>query len=135
MTVSVICDAFFSDSQAYSKANFKPTANQLFTTTNLYTFFFSLFYSIVVDQSFFPSIEFLRNYPFVLLDLIGIGILQVLGQISIYYVVANFKQHVFPLISTTRKMITILISIFLFSHTINQWQWVAIAIVFLGMFY
>lgn len=57
------------------------------------------------------------------------------GQISIYYVVANFKQHVFPLISTTRKMITIILSIFIFDHTINNWQWLAIAIVFVGMLY
>jgi UDP-galactose transporter B1 len=65
----------------------------------------------------------------------AVGFLQVIGQVSIYYVIANFKQHVFPLIATTRKIITVLLSIFIFSHTINTWQWVAITIVFFGMFY
>lgn len=64
-----------------------------------------------------------------------VGGLQVIGQICIYYVIANFKQHVFPLISTTRKMITVIASIFYFGHYINMWQWVAIGIVFIGMFY
>ena len=58
-----------------------------------------------------------------------------LGQISIYYVITNFKQHVFPLISTTRKIITVLLSIFVYGHTLKELQWVAIGLVFLGMFY
>jgi drug/metabolite transporter (DMT)-like permease len=131
----VICDALFSDSQAYSKGNFKPTANQLFTTTNTYGFVIIFTFSIFGDESLLPTLEFFRNYPSVLADLFYGAVLQVIGQISIYYVVANFKQHVFPLISTTRKMITVIASIFYFGHYINQWQWVSIVIVFVGMFY
>ena len=67
--------------------------------------------------------------------MIGIGFLQVIGQISIYYIVANFKQHIFPLIATTRKILTVILSIFLFSHDVNMMQWIAIGIVFSGMFY
>ena len=58
-----------------------------------------------------------------------------IGQISIYYIVANFKQHIFPLIATTRKILTVILSIFLFSHDVNMMQWIAIGIVFSGMFY
>lgn len=39
------------------------------------------------------------------------------------------------MISTTRKIITVIASIFYFGHYINNLQWLAIAIVFLGMFY
>lgn len=135
MATSVICDALFSDSQAFSKATFKPTANHLFTVTNFYAFVFICLFSIVGDQSLIPSLVFMKNYPSVFLDLFLVAILQVIGQISIYYVIANFKQHVFPLISTTRKMITVIASIFYFGHFVNNWQWAAIATVFAGMFY
>lgn len=131
----MICDALFSDSQAYSKGSFKPTANQLFTTTNLFGFVFILLFSIFGDQTLLPALEFFKNYPSVLGDLLLASVLQVVGQICIYYVVANFKQHVFPMISTTRKIITVIASIFYFGHYINQWQWVSIGIVFVGMFY
>jgi UDP-galactose transporter B1 len=131
----VIADAFFSDSQAYSKALFKPTSNQLFTITNFYSFIISLLFSIFVDGTFVPSIKFLINYPTAFIDLLMIGLLQVLGQISIYYIVANFKQHIFPLISTTRKILTVILSIFVFGHYANFTQWVAIGLVFVGMFY
>lgn len=134
LTVSVIVDALFSDTQAYQKAKYKPTANQLFTATNLYCFIFSAIFSIL-EGSFSESIKFIINYPQTLLYILSIGILQVIGQISIYYIVSNFKQHIFPLISTTRKILTVIISIFVFDHDINQWQWVAISIVFFGMFY
>jgi UDP-galactose transporter B1 len=135
LTVSVIVDALFADSQAFCKATFKPTGNQLFTITNFYTFVICLLFSAFGDQTLIPSIKFLINYPRAMLDIVMIGALQVIGQISIYYIVANFKQHVFPLISTTRKILTVIISIFIFDHSINNWQWVAIGLVFVGMFY
>ena len=69
------------------------------------------------------------------MTILGIGVLQVFGQISIYYIVSNFKQHIFPLISTTRKILTVIISIFVFQHDVNGYQWLAIIIVFIGMFY
>lgn len=58
--------------------------------------------------------------------------LQVLGQISILYVISNFKQHIFPLISTTRKVFTVLLSIVVFGHEINLWQWGSMLLVFGG---
>ena len=39
------------------------------------------------------------------------------------------------MISTTRKIFTILLSIFLFNHAINKIQWVCIIVVFIGMGY
>lgn len=132
--MSVVVDALFSDSQAYSKATFKPSANQLFTYTNLYSFFFCAAYSIL-EGSLVESIKFMLAYPGVFWHVIGIGLLQVVGQISVYYIVANFKQHIFPLIATTRKILTVILSIFIFNHDVNINQWIAIIIVFSGMFY
>jgi len=63
------------------------------------------------------------------------SILQVLGQVSIYYVISNFKQHMFPLISTTRKVLTVLLSIFIFGHHVNGLQWFSILLVFGGLAY
>lgn len=135
MGTSVIVDAFFSDSQAYSKAHFKPTANQLFTSTNTYSFLFCVTYQAVIDRTLVDSVVFIWNYPRALIYILGIAGLQVVGQVSIYYIVSNFKQHIFPLVSTTRKILSVIMSIFVFGHYINNIQWVAIGIVFFGMFY
>ena len=131
----MVADALFSDSQAYSKAMFRPSANHLFTWTNFFAFLLCLFFSGVIEGSLVPSLQFLVNYPTSLWLILQIGCLQVLGQVSIYYIVSNFKQHIFPLISTTRKILTVIMSIFIFGHYVNNTQWVAITIVFFGMFY
>jgi solute carrier family 35 (UDP-galactose transporter), member B1 len=133
--ISVVVDAFFSDTQAYCKATFKPTANQLFTATNTFSFLFCIGYQALVDRSLAVSLTFIWNYPKALIYIFGIAGLQVIGQISIYYIVSNFKQHIFPLVATTRKVLSVIMSIFVFGHYINPNQWIAIGIVFFGMFY
>ena len=47
VTIAVISNAFYFDSQAYSKVNFQPTANHFLITANLCTFSFSILSSLV----------------------------------------------------------------------------------------
>jgi UDP-galactose transporter B1 len=130
--VSMTADAFLCDNQAYSKALFKPSVNQLFVSTNFWAFFFVAGYSITTG-SFFSGLKFLLEHPQCFKQLAIVCALQVTGQTSIFYIVGNFKQHIFPLISATRKIITIVCSILLFNHTLSLVQWVAVGIVFAGM--
>jgi len=69
------------------------------------------------------------------MDIFLVAVLTILGQISVYYVVVNFKQHIFPLISTTRKIVTILYSIYYFKHVTNIYMWVCLILVFGGIIY
>ncbi len=75
------------------------------------------------------------RHPPIIKDLLLIGSLQVISQLSVYYVISNFKQHIYPLISTVRKLFTILFSIYVFDHRVGFGQWVSIAIVFVAMAY
>lgn len=54
------------------------------------------------------------------------------GLMFMYYIIANFQQHIAPLILTTRKVISAVISILVFKHQINHIQWVGLFLVFLG---
>lgn len=69
------------------------------------------------------------------MDIFLVSLLTILGQLSVYYVVVNFKQHIFPLISTTRKIVTILYSIYYFKHATNIYMWISIVLVFGGIIY
>ena len=89
----------------------------------------------IIQGSLKDQIAFCADHPAVLIDILAAGALQVLGQVSIYYVIANFKQHIFPLISTTRKVLTVLLSIIIFKHGLNMWQVVSIILVFGGLAY
>ena len=134
LLAAITFDAFFSDSQAYCKSMYKPTQNQLFLAANLYGFTLIFLFSLFSGE-LIPSLRFLIQHPALQRDLFMAASLQVLSQISVYYVISNFKQHIYPLISTVRKLLTILFSIFMFKHHMHFYQWVSIAIVFVAMSY
>jgi hypothetical protein len=69
----------------------------------------------------------------VIWDVLLICLLQTCGQVAIYYVVGNFKQHVYPLVSTTRKVFTVVLSVLMFGHMLNAYQWVAVALLAVAM--
>lgn len=134
MFISISGEALFTDSQAFCKITYKPTINHLMFTVNIMTALICLI-SIIVKGDFIDSMMFCKSHPYVIVDIILIGLLQVLGQVSIYFIVLNFKQHIFPLVSTTRKVFTVLLSIFIFNHKMNGYQWMALILVFGGMGY
>ena len=134
LLVAITFDAFFSDSQAYCKSMYKPSQNQLFLAANLYGFMLIFLFALFSGQ-LIPSLKFLFKHPALQRDLFLAASLQVLSQISVYYVISNFKQHIYPLISTVRKLLTILFSIFVFKHHMHFYQWVSIGIVFVAMGY
>lgn len=57
------------------------------------------------------------------------------GQIFVYWLINHFRQHVVPFIITTRKIITVAISIIYFGHEVTLIQIMGIIIVFLAVFY
>jgi len=129
---SMVADAFFCDTQAYIKSTYHPTMNHMFTSTNLCAFIISLLYSCLT-HSFLPGLRFITFHPSCLIPLLTVCTLQVTGQLSIYFIISNFKQHVFPLISTTRKIFTIACSIIVFNHKLSGYQWVALGVIGVGM--
>lgn len=48
--MSLVVDAFFSDSQAYVKATFKPTANHLLVSTSIYSFLFVFIGNVLTGE-------------------------------------------------------------------------------------
>lgn len=61
-----------------------------------------------------------------------LSIASAFGQMFIYYVLENFQPYMVAIITTIRKMITVICSIFLFNHILSTMQWVGIGIVFYG---
>jgi hypothetical protein len=62
LLISMIADALFCDTQAYSKSVFHPTANHLFTSANFFAFLFMAGYAIVTG-TFFSGLQFILEHP------------------------------------------------------------------------
>ena len=132
--VSVISEALFGDSQAYAKSTYNPTTNNMMFSVNLTTFLLNISI-LLLSNTLIPSIQFCLDHQQIMLDILLVGFLTILGQVSIYYVILNFRQHMFPLVATTRKIFTILYSIYYFNHKTNLYMWIALVLVFGGIIY
>jgi len=64
-----------------------------------------------------------------------LGISGAFGQIVVYWMISNFKQHIVPFVITTRKIFTVVISILFFKHECKMMQVAGIVLVFATVFY
>lgn len=80
-----------------------------------------------------PAITFLRNHRAVAGDLLLFSISGAAGQIFLFCIMAEFGSLVCVLITVTRKFFSILISVLVFGHAVEWWQWGGVGFVFFGL--
>jgi solute carrier family 35 (UDP-galactose transporter), member B1 len=78
-------------------------------------------------------IQYLIKYPSVLDDIARFGLMSATGQIFIFWALKDFGTLTLSIITTTRKFLTVIVSVTLFSHNITQKQVLCIALVFFGV--
>lgn len=129
LLVSLIADGLLPDFQAEMKSLYKPRPVDLMFQINKWVFVFSIVYSLVTFDFWYIS-EFIWDHPTVLYDILGISCMNFFVQMFVYYIIQKFKQHVAPFVITIRKIFSVVISIFWFSHAIDAMQWFGVAVVF-----
>lgn len=134
MVFSLIGDGFLPDFQAVIKQNYKPSPTVLLGFVNKWTTILTIGYSIVMGH-FMHIVHFIMHHRAILIDNLLIGVLCFIGQIFIYRMVKQFKQHIVPFIITTRKIFTVALSIIIYGHKFNFYQGIGVAIVFGASFY
>lgn len=74
-------------------------------------------------------------HPLFALHLFGMSLLSCAGQFFVYRMIKQFKQHIVPFVITTRKILTIFISIVYYHHKTTLIQMVGVIVVFLTVIY
>lgn len=129
MVLSLIGEGILPDFQAIIKQTYAPGPTVMLAFVNKWTFIVSILFSIVAGH--LPHIvNFMIHHNRILIDNILIGVLCFVGQVFIYRIVKQFKQHIVPFIITTRKIFTIGLSIAFYGHDYNFQQIIGIFIVF-----
>ena len=80
------------------------------------------------------GILFCINNPFTILMMITSVSVETIGQIFLFNIIVDKGTLFTAFVTTLRKFITLLFSIVFFSHFISKTQWVAIVILFFGIF-
>lgn len=79
------------------------------------------------------ALAFIQKYPQVGYDVLGFGLCGALGQVAIYYVLAQDGSLVLTTVTVTRKMLTMVLSVVWFGHRLTQMQWAGVGLVFGGI--
>jgi len=90
---------------------------------------------LVATGHFMPWLEFIISHRDYLIDLVLTGLLCFVGQIFIYRLVKQFKQHIVPFVITTRKIFTVVLSIAYYGHKYTHWQVIGIILVLSASLY
>lgn len=77
-------------------------------------------------------LSYISRFPSILHDLVFFGLLSGCGQIFIFRGASVLGTLTLNIITTTRKFLTVMLSIILFQHTLNLYQWLSLLLVFSG---
>ncbi len=86
-------------------------------------------YSSQIDQ----AVAFAVKYPAVVSDIALFSFSGAVGQVFIFYIITEFGSLTSVLITVTRKFFSILLSVVIFGHKVQSWQWIGCAMVFVGL--
>ncbi|KAJ5568309.1 hypothetical protein N7450_010795 [Penicillium hetheringtonii] len=79
------------------------------------------------------SISFLTRHPEALKHVLGFAACGAVGQLFIFYTLSRFSSLLLVTVTVTRKMLTMLLSVFWFGHALSAGQWLGIGLVFGGI--
>ena len=74
------------------------------------------------------GVAFLSANPEILSNIIKFAACSAIGQSFIFYTISNFDPLVLSTVTTTRKIFSVLLSIFLKGHSLSMMGWSGIAL-------
>ncbi|CAB46704.1 ER uridine diphosphate-glucose transmembrane transporter Hut1 [Schizosaccharomyces pombe] len=78
-------------------------------------------------------LSFINRHPSILKDMLLFACTGSVGQLFIFFTLEKFGSITLVTITLTRKIFTMLLSVFHFHHTVSSIQWLGILLVFLGI--
>ena len=109
-----------------AKAGVKPKPYDFMFWTNLYMCLTAVVVSGALGE-IGTGLAYCTGNPEILSKIIKFAICSAVGQSFIFYTIANFDPLILSTVTTTRKIFSVLLSIFLKGHTLSLTGWSGIA--------
>ena len=149
LSINLLFDGITNSTQDYINTTYAPysgsqmmCANNLLSTllTSTYLILSPFIASTGLGNSLsmqggelHSALEFISRHPSVTKDILLFASCGAIGQVFIFYTLANFSSLLLVTITVTRKMLTMLLSVVWFGHSLSAWQWVGVSLVFGGV--
>ncbi|KAB2571780.1 UAA transporter [Lasiodiplodia theobromae] len=79
------------------------------------------------------ALSFVTRYPQVGWDVLSFAACGAVGQVFIFYTLSHFSSLLLVTVTVTRKMLTMVLSVVWFGHSIQGMQWLGVGLVFGGI--
>jgi len=126
---ALVCDGIYGPYQNKICNKHKPSQFHLMLNMN----FYELLLAVVIcvfDGEFVHGLEFIQKYPEILPNMLYFMTTMGLGNIFIFTLQSNYGALTVTMTTTIRKLISVIVSVLLFGHSIGTMQWVAVVAVF-----
>ncbi|KAK5173905.1 UDP-galactose transporter [Saxophila tyrrhenica] len=150
--INLLFDGLTNSTQDDIYARFRPyTGQQMMCALNIMSTFLTssfLLLSPFLVQSGFASylgvdpkgagelqdaLTFVRRHPTVGWDVLGFAACGAMGQVFIFMTLSIFGSLLLVTVTVTRKMLTMIISVVWFGHSLTGMQWLGVGLVFGGI--
>ena len=115
-----------------AKAGVKPKPYDFMFWTNLFMCLTASVIALGLGQ-FTSGFAFCAANPEILSKIVKFALCSAVGQSFIFYTIANFDPLILSTVTTTRKIFSVLLSIFLKGHSLSLTGWSGIALSCLGI--
>eukprot|EP01122_Echinamoeba_exundans_P009916 TRINITY_DN3574_c0_g1_i1.p1 TRINITY_DN3574_c0_g1~~TRINITY_DN3574_c0_g1_i1.p1 ORF type:complete len:225 (-),score=27.10 TRINITY_DN3574_c0_g1_i1:190-864(-) len=113
---------------------FKPSVNQLMFGINIFSsLYLGIMLSTIARGEVWFSIDFISANPEILWHIGAFCLVSCIGQTFIFYAVTTLGSLVCSLVTTTRKLFTVLLSVIFVGHNLTRTQTLGVAVVFSGL--
>lgn len=156
LAVNLLLDGLTNTTQDYIFTTFRPyTGPQMMCATNILSTLLTTLYLTLspyvastplgaylgLDLSiasgsggeFAAALNFLQRNPTAWVDVLGFAACGAVGQLFIFYTLSVFDSVLLVTVTVTRKMITMVLSVVAFGHSLSTGQWVGVGLVFAGV--
>lgn len=110
-----------------AKAGVKPKPYDFMFWTNLYMCLTAVIISTGLNEVG-PGLAYCTANPEIFSKIVKFAVCSAVGQSFIFYTIANFDPLVLSTVTTTRKIFSVLLSIFLKGHSLSLTGWSGIAL-------
>jgi UDP-galactose transporter B1 len=135
--LSLACDGITGGIQKRIKKStaeigVKPKPYDLMFWTNLYMAVTALLLALFLGEVQ-TGLAFCMANPIILDKILKFAVCSAVGQSFIFYTISNFDPLVCTTVTTTRKVFSVLLSIFLNGHSMSTQGWAGISLASLGI--
>lgn len=135
LSINLAMDGAYNTSQDQVFHKYKIQGTTMMTMMNLFSFAIMGLYLLLNPYSdeLSQAVSFCMAHPAAIRDMLQFALAGSLGQCFIFLTLERFGSLALVTVTVTRKMFSILLSVFWFGHQLSLGQWGAVALVFLAI--